>query len=150
MSKTTLLTTTQANRLLNVPLRWLQHLVFSPPQGYGLVTPAVPIRRPGQPKLGVLLGPKELREISLIRLLRQHVSMRQIREAADFLRGLGENPYSHPEAKFVVLRGRDGKLEDLMRLTDGRTALRLLRRGQGQLILPLPALWTQNRGDDDG
>lgn len=114
----------QAAETLGVPSStitgWLKHELVVPP-GY-TCTQRVPLE----------LGPKELRELAIIRDLRAAgVSCQAIRRAARLLRELGCNPFS--EGQFLAVeRGKE-----IIRVVGTGEATALL--GQpGQLVLALP------------
>ncbi len=80
------------------------------------------------------IGPKHVRELSILAELRSALSLQQLREAARFLRKLGHNPFS--KGRFAVVGGPAGKRE-LVKITDEGQAIKLLRQPGQTLLIPL-------------
>lgn len=100
--------------------RWIQAGIIRPRGHVGKQGHAVPI------------GRKELRELCVLAQLRDSLSFQQLRKAAEFLRGLGHNPFS--TGTFAVLQGRPGRRR-LVKITDQGEAIELLGKQRGQLLL---------------
>lgn len=117
------MTLQQAAEVIDVPLstvsRWVQQRMVRPP-GYV-----------GQQRVPVNITPKCLGELAVIAQLRRAgVSFQHLREAADYLRGLGHNPFS--TGKWAVLdHGRK-----LVKICDRGGAIEVLDQ-PGQMVMRL-------------
>jgi len=89
----------------------------------------------GKQHAPVWLGRKELRELCILAQLRKVLSMQQLRKAMDYLRRLGHNPLSRGQF-YAVVAGPDKKHE-LIKICDNKTAIQLIGKGKGQLMIPL-------------
>jgi len=62
--------------------------------------------------------------------------LQKVRQGATYLVSLGQNPYS--QGRVLVITGRHGKPEDIIKIMSHEEAYRLLGEHQGQLVmLPL-------------
>ena len=88
----------------------------------------------GRQRCPVPIGQKELREILIVAQLRDILPMKAVREAAEYLRKLGHNPYS--QGRFAVVGGPPGARQ-LVKICPEGEAVQCLGRDQGQLMLKL-------------
>ena len=113
---------------VGIPYRTLMRWVEE-----GLVIPAI---HPKKHRIPVQWSKKNLREVGILGQLRKYkLSLQQIRGIMNYLRELGDNPFSSGE--FILLLGSDGLPEELVKIRNGGEALSLMKTHRGQLLLPL-------------
>lgn len=113
---------------VGIPYRTLMRWVEE-----GLVVPAI---HPKKHRIPVQWSEKNLREVGILGQLRKcKLSLQQIRGIMDYLRELGDNPFSSGE--FILLLGADGLPEELVKIRNGVEAIALMKKHRGQLMLPL-------------
>ena len=79
---------------------------------------------------------KDLREATALSACRRAgFSMQKMRQAAEYLRGIGHNPFS--TGQFVVVKNGPGDPQELIKYCDSGEAIALLRQ-PGQVVMMLP------------
>jgi len=79
---------------------------------------------------------KDLREATVLSACRRAgFSMQKMRQAAEYLRGIGHNPFS--TGQFVVVKNGPGEPQELIKYCDSGEAIALLRQ-PGQVVMMLP------------
>ena len=121
------LSLTGAAKALDIPAMTVSTWVKA-----GLVKPVGEYR--GRRGARVNLGPKQLRELENIRRLRTTgLTMKDLRLAMKYLRGIGHNPFS--SGQFFVLTEGTARRR-LVKLCDGDTAIELIGKRKGQMMIP--------------
>ncbi|MFQ5794801.1 MAG: helix-turn-helix domain-containing protein [Candidatus Bipolaricaulia bacterium] len=106
-----------------VPYRTLMRWVKQ-----GLIDPTVPGRRGRQ----TLFTKEEFREVAILAKLRKFLSVKQLREALNYLRSLGHNPLS--EGDFAIVRDIRGE-RALFKICKEGDVIKVMEEEPGQLRL---------------
>jgi hypothetical protein len=91
-----------------------------------------------------------VREASIWAALRRcSFSAQQLREVMDYLRNLGDNPFSSGDFLTIEgrpMRGKKQKPRDLVKIRSTGEAIELLRANRGQIMLPIWPFADEDRG----